>query len=799
MGRWLTGFAVLTALAVSLCGSAFGGEVAPGFSAYLAELGNDDFASAIVYLNDRPNIRALDAELRVAASPMSVRHERVLTTLHEAAARSQPALLDYLSARAMDGSVRGYTPYWIMNLVVVSATKAELLRIAERGDVEAVEGNFCTTLIESAEDAYTGDPVAGIGVTNSLFAINADRVWRELGITGAGTLVANLDTGVDGNHPALAARWRGNSHPWQECWRDALGTGTHFPTDGHGHGTHTMGTICGAGHASGDTVGVAFDATWIADNSINQGVGPEFDNDVLGAFQWFADPDGNPSTTDDVPDVLQNSWGIDARFGYDYQDCDYRWQEAIENCEAAGIVVTFSSGNEGPSAQTHRSPANVCNTPTVNFAVGAVDCENYGWPYPIASFSSRGPSDCDGVTIKPEVCGPGVSVYSSYPGGSYVRMSGTSMAGPHVAGVVALMRQANPNADVQTIKSVLMSTARDLGTAGEDNSYGWGIIDAYEAVLAVMVEDTTPPEVTVTTPNGGEVLSVSGVYTITWNATDNIGVTHTDLFYSYDGGSAYNLIAGLSGNPGSYNWAVPNTPSTQCLVMVEAYDQAGNHGSDVSNGYFTIEATPVPYVWVDYINLEIVTKGNRSYAGADLRVLDQNGDPVSGAVIYSHWDGLTQDSDVFTTKRQGTGSCKSDRIQNANGCWYYYVDDVTATGFVFRSDLGETYDQTCTAGGGAAGDEAGTEMSVLVHPRDSAGGTSEFLLSLPHEASVTFTIYDVSGQQVKTLVNRTLPAGSHNLTWDGTNMRGEVVANGIYLYQVISGDDMLTDKMLLLR
>jgi subtilisin family serine protease len=92
------------------------------------------------------------------------------------------------------------------------------------------------------------------------------------------------------------------------------------------------------------------------------------------------------------------------------------------------------------------------------------------------------------MTKKPEVAAPGVQVYSSVPGGGYEQngWDGTSMAGPHVAGVVALMRQADPNLDVDSIKQILMRTAVDLGTSGEDNDYGWGIIDAYAAVSAVM-------------------------------------------------------------------------------------------------------------------------------------------------------------------------------------------------------------------------------------------------------------------------------------------------------------------------
>ncbi len=769
------------------------GDIEQHFANHLASIGDNDFASAIIYLRDRPNIRALDKELQREHAPLAVRHMRVIETLKQAAERSQPALLNYLEARKREGSVKGYTPYWLANMVVVSATKAELERIAKRTDVEAIEANFRATLIEQAGKPYLGSPTAGIGVTNSLMAINADRVWYELGITGSGTLVANLDTGVDGSHPALSARWRGNWHPWNECWRDALGTGTTFPTDTHGHGTHTMGTMCGADHVTGDTVGVAFDALWIADNAINQSVGPEFDNDVLDAFQWFADPDGNPETTDDVPDVVQNSWGIDSRFGYDYQDCDYRWQEAIENCEAAGVVVVFSAGNEGPSAQTLRSPATICNTPTVNFSVGAVDCENYGWPYPIASFSSRGPSDCDGVSIKPEVSAPGVDVYSTYPGGSYVRMSGTSMAGPHVSGVVALMRQANPDADVQTIKQILMETARDLGTAGEDNTYGWGVIDAYQAVLAVMSPDTIPPSVAVLDPNGGETLTAGTTYTIRWDASDDRGVASTSIYYSYDGGSSYSLIDSLSGNPGSYDWTVPDTPSAMCLVKVFAYDAAANLSWDTSDGYFTVETAPGPYVWVKSIDLVLVTRGKNTYAQAKVLVLDQDSSPVARAEVHSHWDGITHDSDVFTTKRKGTGSCTSDKVKQPSGWWYYYVDDVVKDGYTFRSDLGETSDAIYV--GSALFSQPSGEMLSVEKP----GSEPTFVLNIARDSYASFVIYNVMGQRVRTLLDRVMVPGQITVTWDGTDDNGRSVPNGIYFYRAVSGGEIVTSKFILAK
>jgi len=413
MTRWLRRIAVCKSLFVCVAFSACflvvtvsdlaAGEIEPNFAEYIQSLKSDDFVSAIVVLADQADVKSISSALSAERATRRVRHERVVSALRAAASRSQGNVTGYLDAGVRHGSIKGYTAYWIANLIVVQATVEELQRIAARADVDVVESNFRAGLIEPVRDGTRGAilPDKGIGVTPGLRVVKADSVWYQLGIAGAGRLLANLDTGVDGTHPALTSRWRGNHEPWQECWRDCLGYGTTFPTDYHGHGTHVMGTLCGLGVATVDTVGIAWQAEWIADNAINQSVNSEFDNDVLDAFQWFADPDGDSSTVDDVPDVVQNSWGIYSYWS-GYQDCDYRWQTVIDNCEAAGVVLIFSAGNEGPNSQTLRSPANICSTATVNFAVGAIDATNYGFPYPIWASSSRGPSDCDGRTKKPE-------------------------------------------------------------------------------------------------------------------------------------------------------------------------------------------------------------------------------------------------------------------------------------------------------------------------------------------------------------------------------------------------------------
>lgn len=476
-------------LALLLARAAAAGVIDPALEADLTALSGGTQVSALIILADQVPVRALDEELRAEHATLAARHARVITELRAMAENTQGPLLADLAALEARGEVTGYTPYWIANLVVVRMSASALRGVAARSDVGVVGANFSVSPIEPAGDTRT--PVAPVaafaGSTPGLRAIQAHRVWYELGITGAGRLVCGLDTGVMGNHPALASRWRGAQPgiPWQWAWKDVIGGNTQFPADPNGHGTHTMGTLVGIAAATADTIGVAWGARWIACNAINQGVSHEFDNDVIAAFQWIADPDGDPQTTDDVPDVVANAWRVNEQLGY--PDCDARWWTVIDACETAGCAVVFSAGGDGPGAQTIGSPADRIATPTNALAIGAVSAQaGEPFPFPIASFSSRGPSGCDGVTKKPEVVAPGVNVLSSTNNGGYALWSGTAMAVPHVAGVIALMREADPDLDVTTAKQILLETALDEGTAGEDNIYGWGVIDAYAAVSRVL-------------------------------------------------------------------------------------------------------------------------------------------------------------------------------------------------------------------------------------------------------------------------------------------------------------------------
>ncbi|MBD3297959.1 MAG: S8 family serine peptidase, partial [candidate division Zixibacteria bacterium] len=413
--------------------------------------------------------------LATAARTLDKRYRTVSHHLRHRATEAQSRLEKRVVSRRFGSETRIVRRFWIANLVQVQTTAAGLVQLAESADIVAITDNATIDLIEPVALGETS--VADATMAN-LEAVGANAAWAD-GWTGKGRLVASIDTGVEGDHPALQNRWRGIHGDTSAAWLDPFNAPA--PMDNNGHGTHVMGVM--VGRTDTDTIGVAPDAEWINAAVIDRGNSLSTTiADILDALQWIVDPDGNPATTDDVPDVVCNSWGISQQI---INPCDPVFFDAIDNVEAMGIVCVFAAGNEGPNSMSIRNPADRATSPTSSFSVGAVDATIDGLPVP--SFSSRGPSACDGVSVKPEMAAPGVAIYSSYKGHTYRTMNGTSMAAPFVAGTVALMRQINPNLTPEQIKSILLSSATDLGPSGEDNEYGHGLLDLPEALSRVPV------------------------------------------------------------------------------------------------------------------------------------------------------------------------------------------------------------------------------------------------------------------------------------------------------------------------
>ncbi len=448
----------------------------------ISQAGSNERVRVIVFLN---SVNAQPA-FKVGTSGDLGRTELHKAVYRELKANSRRSSEKF--ARTADNSglnIRIIKNYWITDAALVEVDASQLNELADLDDVGFVAPDTSLALIEPA--SIETAPSFSEGASDNLRTIGADKLWAR-GLTGEGRIIGSFDTGVQGDHPALSSKWRGNYiSDKSAAWFDPYGST--FPNDDNGHGTHVMGILVGS--TDGDTIGVAFNAQWISASVIDRGSGlSQAISDILSAFEWAADPDGNPETVDDVPDVICHSWGIPQGI---FPACDNTFWAAIDNLETLGIVCIFAAGNEGPDSMSLRFPADRATAPLNAFAVGAIDQTNPA--FTVTDFSSRGPSRCDESKIKPEVVAPGISIRSAYKGSTYRYISGTSMAAPHVAAAVALLRQYNPEATSQQIKYALYESAIDLGPVGEDNAYGNGLIDLEAALALIPPPNSSDPAV----------------------------------------------------------------------------------------------------------------------------------------------------------------------------------------------------------------------------------------------------------------------------------------------------------------
>ncbi|MHB1296631.1 MAG: S8 family serine peptidase [Anaerolineae bacterium] len=452
-------------------------------------------AEPVTFLVHLSESATLDDLLGVADT--TARRERVADRLQATATRSQARVVAALQRAILRGNVSDYRSYWIINGLAVDGDLATALELASLPEVESIQPNRTHHLPELPETPArsTAAGTAGWAPPWGIQKISADRVWSELGITGEGVVVANLDTGVDWTHPALQRSYRGyqaadpsaSTHDYN--WFDATGTYPSVPGptacgSSHNcmHGTHTMGTLVGATADGSEQIGVAPGARRIAVKVFDD-YGDTTDAMILDGLEWCLAPKDLAGSNPDpalAPDIISNSWGSS-------DGSDTVFVKAVDNLRAAGILVVFAAGNSGSMPATINAPGSYTHT----LSVGATASTDE-----IAYFSSRGPSPWG--AIKPEVVAPGVSVRSSVPGGGYDdNWSGTSMATPHVAGLAALLWEANRAArpevsrtlSVTATEYLITRTTVDLGTPGPDNAYGWGRIDVYAAVERVLLGD----------------------------------------------------------------------------------------------------------------------------------------------------------------------------------------------------------------------------------------------------------------------------------------------------------------------
>src|ERR1700674_1751151 len=475
------------------------GKIAPQV---LADTIGGNNASVVILLADQADVSAA-----YDMKDQDARGWFVYNTLTQHAARTQAGLRAFLEAQGIS-----YQSFWAANMVVTAADRTLVESLAARDDVARIDSNNAARWIEKPEignfavtpSSVDSPSVVEWGVSN----VNAPSVWAA-GFTGTGIVIGNLDTGVRWTHSTLKPKyrgWNGTTANHNFNWHDAIhsgggpcGANTVAPCDDNGHGTHTAGKSVGDDGAN-NQIGVAPGAKWIGCRNMDQGAGtPATYTECL---QFMIAPtvlSGNNANPALRPHVISNSWTCPVSEG-----CTTRMEleTIVNNTLAAGIFVSAVAGNSGPACSTVSDPPAIYSG---SFSTGAIDINNV-----LAGFSSRGPSTYYTPNLlKPNLSAPGVNVRSSYSTSdtSFVNLSGTSMAAPHVTGVVALLWSARANLvrDIATTKTLLQNTANPAvtvstaqtcgGTASNqipNTSFGYGRVDALAAVNAAPTPTPTP-------------------------------------------------------------------------------------------------------------------------------------------------------------------------------------------------------------------------------------------------------------------------------------------------------------------
>lgn len=565
----------------------------------VAAKGSTDFFIWMAETADLSPAYAMDSKLEKGTF--------VFNALRETAEASQQELRAYLDAQGIT-----YQPFYIANKVLVQGGSGELVQaVAARPDVARITANHLYQLDEPFIDP---NPPEVVG--SNIAFVNANDVWA-LGYNGAGTVLAGNDTGLDWDHPAIINQyrgWNGSSANHNYNWWDATGTYPTVPNDGHGHGTHTTGTMVGDDGGT-NQIGMAPGAKTVhCKNMTNSGSGN--DSTFTTCFQWDLAPWNLSGANPDpamAPDAINNSWGY-------WGGNAPQFENEIAALRAAGIVVEVSAGNEGPSCATLRSPGDYDQSLTT----GSVQHSGGVLPGSITSFSSRGPSDLYPNIHMPDVMAPGQNINSSLPGGGYSgpTWSGTSMAGPHVAGLIGLIWDAAPALQgnvIQTEQIIKDTAVRLTGqtgsncggnyTVGPNNDWGYGTIDALAAVNAA-IGQPPPPTPTPT--------------------------------------------------------SVPPTPTPTSVAPTP-----------------TPTATPQPGNSVHVADLDGSGQNNGTLwtASVSILIVDNNGGPVAGTQVTGKWSGGTSGTSSCTT--DGAGLCTVSKSSLRRTQVRFTVTGVVANGYTY--------------------------------------------------------------------------------------------------------------------
>jgi serine protease AprX len=476
--------AILVALAAAVAVPAIGGTSFAGdWSSkvnpqVLRETAGGKSTSFLVVLRSQANVG--DAAL---LSTKNAKGAYVFDTLRSNADRSQAPIRPLLDRQGVQ-----YKAHYVVNLItVLRGDRALVHTLASRSDVASIDVNdwVKSSVLPTKPAVLAPKSNSPTTVEWNVQKVKAPLVWAH-GHTGEGIVIGDIDVGFQWDHPALKNHyrgWNGSTANHNYNWYDETNTNNRAPIDPNGHGTHTVGTIIGDDGGT-NQIGVAPGAKWIGCRSMDAG-GLGTPDTYIGCMEFMIAPwnlnGQNPDPTK-APAAISDSWYCSISFG----ECPNQsiLLTTVQNVRAAGIVPVFAAGNSGPACQTVGNdgpPAQYDES----FTVGATTQGNT-----LAGFSSRGPATFQGTRIKPDITAPGQTVRSSYPPNTYAVLDGTSMATPHIAGVIALIYSAKPSliGNVDATEQLIEHTATHINSSEcssngsyPNNLYGYGLVDAAKA------------------------------------------------------------------------------------------------------------------------------------------------------------------------------------------------------------------------------------------------------------------------------------------------------------------------------
>jgi len=383
--------------------------------------------------------------------------------------------------RLEHGSFPVAATWQVIDGMSADLTASQIRAFSQRSDVIQVEPErIFRAAMDTARKWY------GVDKSVTDFGVTGDRSGALKTYTSADVVACVVDTGIDSSHVDL-------NQGQVIGWKDFVGSRA-SAYDDNGHGSHVSGILAGQGDGLWSRRGVAYGTALVGVKALDAS-GAGSTTNIINGINFCV-------TSKAAYNIKIINLSLGTGGSSDGKDSV---SVAVNAAFDAGILPVVAAGNDGPAASTVGSPGAASKALTV---CSLADPGEGG--FFISTFSSRGPTADS--RVKPDVCAAGESISSvaAGSGSGYTTLSGTSMATPFVAGVVALMIDANPSLSPTDLKTKITTTAQDWTAAGADSDVGLGRIQAYEAVKSAGGFTGTAPTVPSHYVSGAQTISRSG-------------------------------------------------------------------------------------------------------------------------------------------------------------------------------------------------------------------------------------------------------------------------------------------------